>query len=289
MPEIGLAGTNLRVLPELETWGWEIATALFLCGAAAGLGIVGSAFRLRDSRPSRIVRVADLLGLPVLASGAFFLWVDLGNRMNIWRVYLAFEPTSVMWWGSWIVLLSLGLLALRFLAELLSLRVPAGRPLAVAGVVLGTGLGAYTGLLLATIAARPLWSSALLPLVFLASAIGTGTTLLWLGGGGERPRLRRVEVALWTTELLLLLAYAASLRLGAEPAQRAFGLLSGGLYGLTFWGVAVTLGVALPLVATMVAEARRVHLSGVPLAVANLIGSLSLRLVVVYAGVLTTL
>lgn len=289
MPETGIVGANAGVLPVLETWGWQIAIALFLCGAAAGMTVVSGILRLRGEGSSPFVRAADVLGAPVLAAGAFFLWIDLGNRWNIWRVYVTVEPTSVMWWGSWIVALSLALLGLRFLAAVSSRGLAADRAFAVAAVVLGIGLGTYTGLLLAQIAARPLWATPFLPVVFLVSAVGSGLTILMLAAAAARPRMHRAEVALWATELVVLVTYALSLRLGAEPGQRAIALLSSGLYGLAFWGIVVTIGVVMPLAVTTFARFRHVDVAAIPVLTANLIGTLSLRLVVVYAGVATAL
>ena len=34
-----------------------------------------------------------------------FLWLDLENRWNAFRFYLAFRPTSPMSWGAWILVL----------------------------------------------------------------------------------------------------------------------------------------------------------------------------------------
>ena len=54
-------------------------------------------------------------------------------------------------------------------------------------LVLGIGLGAYTGVLLGTLGARPAWSSAVLGPLFLVSGLSTGAALMMLFSLGSRP------------------------------------------------------------------------------------------------------
>ncbi len=59
-----------------------------------------------------------------LGMGALFL--DLAHKLYVYRVYMAFEPTSPMSWGSWVLILVFPVLILSAL-----IRLPRG--LAVAG------------------------------------------------------------------------------------------------------------------------------------------------------------
>ena len=47
-------------------------------------------------------------------------------------------------------------------------------------LVLGIALGTYTGILLSTLSARPVWNSALLGPLFLISGFSTGAALMML-------------------------------------------------------------------------------------------------------------
>ena len=52
--------------------------------------------------------------------------------------------------------------------------------LAWANIVLGVGLGIYTGILLNTMVARPLWNSAILGPLFLVSGLSAGAAVVHL-------------------------------------------------------------------------------------------------------------
>lgn len=313
MPEVTLVGVNELVYPTPSTWGWAVALYLFLGGLVAGLMVLGSGARLlRWEHASHIIRVADWVGLPALMVGLLLLWLDLENRWNAWRLFTTFQVQSPMSWGSWILLLSGIVLALNFLRCIPpSLRpAPRGPARAVAAVrdslaalgrwrdtrgdlfewatvVLGLGLGIYTGVLLSTISARPLWNSAALPLLFLVSGLASGGALLCLVlPHAIHIRLAPISAGLCVVELLLVLAYTINLAYGPEAAYRAWILLRTGSYGWVFWGGVVLLGLLLPL-ALEGLELRGMTLGSMftrlP-SVLKLIGSAALRSVIVFAG-----
>jgi protein NrfD len=129
MPEITVVGEN-----SLMTWGWEIALYLFLGGLTAGLMIFSGAMRLgRPGQFRRALFVADLAGLPLLGIGMLCLFLDLSNKINVWRFYTAFQISSAMSWGAWILLLTMLVLAVRFVS-----RVPAPKPVTLLGLRLFT-------------------------------------------------------------------------------------------------------------------------------------------------------
>jgi protein NrfD len=321
MPEVDVTGTNPLVYPEMATWEWHVGIYLFLGGLVAGLMILSGAIKLMRARGfDRSLLIADVAGLPLLAVGMLFLWIDLANRWNAWRFFTTFEVTSPMSWGSWILLLSMLVLFLRLLT-----RVPAPRPAAaqparkgfgarlrssfrgvwawIAGLgqrlargkyaldgvtlVLGIGLGFYTGILLSSISARPMWSSAVLAPLFLVSGLASAGAFLCLFiPEREHKSLVPFSVLLCGVELVLILAYAINQVTGTEAVQRAGGLIFGGDFTLPFWGLVVFMGLLLPMSAEGFELANR-HLPAVlgkvpP--VLKLAGSMALRLVIVYAG-----
>ena len=79
------------------------------------------------------------------------------------------------------------------------------RALAWANIVLGVALGIYTGILLNTMVARPLWNSAILGPLFLFSGLSAGAAMVHLAGaslpatprarGHDRRRNRRAVAA----------------------------------------------------------------------------------------------
>ena len=198
--------TNFRhnpgIDPAMHIWGWEIPVYLFLGGLVAGLMILAG-FRLLIMRPNErqamvCCTVGPLLGLALLSVGMLTLFLDLEHKLYVWRLYLTFEPTSPMSWGSWILLLVYPALLANALAHLpealpgVARRLPVlvtisdymlARPRIVistglANIVIGVALGIYTGILLGALGARPLWSSAVLGPLFLFSGLSTAAALL---------------------------------------------------------------------------------------------------------------
>ena len=313
MQELTTTRANPLVDPGLHVWHGEVAGYLFLGGLVAGLMILaGLALRLRPDSPRS--RAASLLpwAAPILLSiGMFFLWLDLENPFNAFRFYLAFRPASPMSWGSWILLAiypaSLLLAWASTPADLrrraraaIETRSPrVGRALAhlegwvdvrragiaTANVLLGVGLGVYTGLLLGTMAARPMWNSAILGPLFLTSGLSTGAAfaLLMRVDDGERRLLGRVDMGLISIELALLAVWIMGLATAGAAGQEALATILGGPYTAAFWTLVVALGLVTPLVAEAL-ETRHGLPTGRLAAALVLLGGFALRWILVYAG-----
>jgi len=295
--------------PHLHAWAWEIPVYLFLGGWTAGILVLsglalwrgrvapcrGGCFALTSSWPA-------LLGLAAISLGMLCLFLDLTHKLYVWRVYTTFQPWSPMSWGSWILILVYPVLALgvlldppgvlvdrfpllrplvRFLAE----SRPARKALGVTGVLVGIALGIYTGILLSALGARPLWSSAVLGPLFLASGLSTAAAFGHLVAPErlEREELARMDNVFLVAELgligLLLIGLVSATRAHAEAAA----LLLGGPYTAVFWVGVVGLGIVIPLIIQSLAVSHRVtHTPVAPLMV--MAGGVALRFVLVVAG-----
>jgi protein NrfD len=319
MNEYTTTRTNGLIDPGLHIWHYEVPMYLFLGGLVAGIMVLSGVWMLRSPEEERS-RALSLLpwAAPILLSlGMLFLWLDLENRFNVARFYLTLEPTSPMSWGSWILLAIYPasiLLALRMMpAELracpmsklakrlgateLGQRFETGftrlvgwvdahtREIAFANVVLGTGLGIYTGILLGSLGARPLWSSAILGPLFLVSGLSTGAAFMMLYGvrDSERIALGRVDMALIAVELALIGLWLTGLMTGGAAAREAAHTLLGGPFTAAFWTVVVALGLLAPLAAEWM-ELRHRAVPGRLAAALVLVGGFALRWILVYAG-----
>jgi formate-dependent nitrite reductase membrane component NrfD len=231
--------------------------------------------------------------------GALFL--DLEHKLYVWRMYLTLQPLSPMSWGGWILLLVYPVLALGALATLADgwldrwpalaafarqLRShTATRWLSLANIVVGIALGIYTGILLSSLGARPLWASAVLGPLFLVSGLSAGAAFAHVIAPrhDEQEQLLRFDNLFLMTELgLIALFLIGHLTVGAVHAQAAQ-LLLGGPYTAVFWVLVVGLGILLPLAIQSLMVAGRIpHTVIAPLLV--LLGGLALRFVIVYAG-----
>jgi formate-dependent nitrite reductase membrane component NrfD len=154
-----------------------------------------------------------------------------------------------------------------------------------ANLAVGAGLGLYTGILLSTLGARALWSSALLGPLFLVSGLSTGGAFLLLFplGAEERQDVARWDRAVMGLELALLALFLAGLGTSGAAGHEAAGLLLGGPYTAPFWSLVVIGGLAVPLLLETL-EAR-LHLRvTVATPALVLMGGLALRFVLVAAG-----
>jgi protein NrfD len=331
---------NPLIDPHLAVWSWEIPLYLFLGGLVAGLMVLGGlalrrVARGEDSRGFFSMQ-APLLGFVLINLGMGALLLDLTHKLYVWRVYLTLQPTSPMSWGSWVLLLVYGALLVSALIRLheawpwLGQRVPALRAVSDAllerpawlaalgwvNIVLGVAVGIYTGILLNTMVARPLWNSAILGPLFLFSGLSAGAaalhlaSTLWPGrpapqgmvGGalaamlqpiGAQPSDRhsvdgliRYDQLFLVVESILIALLIVNLHTSSASHAQAAALIMSGPFALPFWGLVVGLGVLLPIAWQALELSQRIRHTVVP-AVLVLVGGFALRWIMVNAGQLS--
>ena len=305
--ELDIYGANALISPHLHIWGWEIPVYLFLGGMAAGFLVLSGLAVLLNRRgdwPFTVAR-GPLLVLPLLALGMGALFLDLAYKLHVFRFYTAFKVTSPMSWGSWILLLvapaavasvlvmgdeaDARLIARlpfgRRLAKLRELAPVLERPIALVNVIVGAALGIYTGILLGAFGARPLWNSAILGPLFLASGMSAAAAVLHMFAPTSRERraMARMDVAMLALEALFLGLLLLQLSTGNAVSMAAAALFLGGSYTAVFWVLVILIGILIPMIIQTLAVSGKVqHTAWAPLMV--LIGGLALRTVIVYAG-----
>jgi formate-dependent nitrite reductase membrane component NrfD len=159
------------------------------------------------------------------------------------------------------------------------------RLLAALNIGMGAALGIYTGVLLGTMAARPLWNSALLGPLFLVSGLSTGAAFMLLFALSERERLflGRADMGLIVVELGILALWMLGLATGGTSSQSALAMIFGGPYTAAFWTLVVALGLLAPLFGEWT-ELRHGVVPGKGTAVLVLLGGFALRWILVFAG-----
>ncbi|HYM62274.1 MAG TPA: NrfD/PsrC family molybdoenzyme membrane anchor subunit [Thermoanaerobaculia bacterium] len=306
MTEIESFRHNPLIDPTLHIWGWEIAVYLFLGGLTAGIMIVSALIgkRVPAEAQSRWMRWMPFAAPLLLSVGMLALFLDLEQKVHVFRFYTAFRLTSPMSWGSWILLLIypasllFGLARLtdqelacipfvrRSLIALAAWAKTNIRQLERANVILGVALGAYTGVLLGTLGARAAWSSVVLAPLFLASGISTGAALVMLFpiSESEHQQLRNWDMAVIALESLLLALFFVDLVAdGGKRGHSAAGLFLGGAYTATFWSFVVIAGLALPLLVELL-ESRRPARASILAPALLLLGGFALRWILTAAG-----
>jgi protein NrfD len=309
MNEIDVARHSHMIDPQLHVWGWEIPVYLFLGGMAAGAMILTSLLMMRKEERSPAARWLAFAAPALVSVGMGALFLDLSFKLHVLRFYLAFRWTSPMSWGAWILVvvypvsLALALASLGdeqaekvvafmgrvgLAAPARALRAFALRCLARlewANLVLGIGLGIYTGVLLSTLGARALWTSALLGPLFLASGVSAGAAFLLLFrlSEDERHFVVRWDKLAIGLEVAVLLLFLAGLATGGAAGKEAVGMLLGGPFTSSFWSLVVLAGLAVPFLLETLES--RLHLRATAVApLLVLAGGFALRWIMVAAG-----
>jgi protein NrfD len=308
MNEITSTRHNHLIDPTMHVWGWEIPLYLFLGGVVAGIMILTGIrlLRDRDGEPSVALALMPWIAPIAISLGMFFLWLDLEHPFNAWRFYLTFKLSSAMSWGAWILL---GIYPVSILMAWVTTpidlrtrvteglaRVPGFKNvdawsqrnvplLAKLNILMGASLGIYTGVLLGTMAARPLWNSALLGPLFLVSGLSTGAAFMLLFGltDTERKSLGRTDMGLILIELAVLSLWMIGLSTGGASSQGALAVILGGPYTAAFWTLVVALGLIAPLAGEWV-EFKHDAVPGRGTAILVLVGGFALRWILVFAG-----
>ena len=279
------------MLPDLKAqskWKWLIAAYLFLAGLGGGAYVTGAvAGFLPDPEWASIADIGICLGFPCVAVGCIFLLLDLGSPMNFWRAGMR-PNTSWIARGTIIItiFMVLGFIHIIFgvwPSDRLAASTGARNVLSVLGIIFAFGTMIYTGILLA--AARPIafWSTALLPLLFLVSALSTGMMAVILVATlrhlpvGPLHELATIDLPLIILEMFILLFYLQGSHRVPESRASVRLLLVGEIAPMFWWGVALV-GLIAPLVFDLLDLAIVASICGI-------VGGLFLRYVVLAGGI----
>ena len=304
MQELTTTRHNELVDPILQIWGWQIPVYLFIGGLVAGIMIISGYFALKGRYKKNVFSSFYLphISLILLSLGMFSLFLDLEHKLYVWRLYTTFQITSPMSWGAWILIIvypALWLNTLIRIPETFRNRIPIFdrlserinqhpfliKSIGTLNMLLGTLLGMYTGVLLSSIGARPLWNSAMLWMVFLVSGLSSAAAFVHLisPDPDERTLLAKADNGFLTLELFIIGGFISGLLTSADVHSRAALLILSGPFAPAFWVLVIGMGIIIPLFIQMLAVNAKIrHTPVAPIMV--LLGGLVLRFVIVYAG-----
>ncbi len=236
-------------------WGPMIAWYLFLAGASAG-AFLTSAFVEVKYPESVKMRVAGRIIAPIfLGIGLVMLMLDaeagLHNPLRFF--WLIANPGSVMTLGVYFICVFMPVALVSALLEVLKKPVP--KWLTWVGIVFAFAVAAYTGFLLGVVKAFPLWNNAVLPILFVVSALSAGlaaTSLVGLLVDRERFEqmwlIKKSHVILSAIEMVVLATMLVIVSAGSvEGAASGYSLVAG-QYAPAFWGGIVLLGLVAPFI-----------------------------------------
>jgi formate-dependent nitrite reductase membrane component NrfD len=242
-------------------WGSTIAWYLFLAGLAAGSFATAVLVTFKDRGLVKVQLVGRIIALLALATGLFLLMFDAeaGFKNPLRFFYLLTNFNSVMAWGV-VILGVFGCTCLvTLLLTLFKRKVP--RVLDGLGIVMAVCTAAYTGVLIGVIKTYPLWNTALLPVLFVVSALSAGmagtfiiSTFVAHGELEKLGMLKKLHVALPLIELALLAILLYMTSATAPAGQLSVNRLISGDLAPFFWFGLIAVGLIVPLIAGSVSS-----------------------------------
>ena len=288
-------------------WGIDAPLYMFLAGASAGSFLIASLSIFGFQRFKAVERVAVLQALVLLGIAPLFLIVGMGRPERFYMIHFSPNPTSVIAWGAYILALYpiVGLiygyyLVRRDLGSPLSPETVArhdrrARLWGLLGIPLALAVGTYTGVLLGFVNARPLWHTALMPVLFLTSAVLSGVALLVLiltvmnrwtrhktAPDLIRSLARLMLVLLVIDTFFLACEFLTGTYIPGSEHREAWAVLFRGLGGWMFLGVEVLLGIVVPVV--LLSRGRETLRPVVAASVFVLIGVFAMRCNLILGG-----
>jgi len=304
-------------MEHLFTWNYLIVIYLFLAGLSAGSGVISSIGEIVNKADERVRRIgAYLAPFPVML-GLACLVLDLHRPLNFYQVLIHYNPTSVMSWGAFFLLVY-PVTALAYAGLVYwNINGTIRKVCTWLELILGVAVGIYAGLLLSAIYANPVWGNSIIAVLFFVSAISTGLCLIIIGGkvwDQTEDFLRRfipedllpqrkslnfdnhitrnlltIDIIIIVIELLVISTLIISYAL-QPTGHMALGqaIITGGYY-LLFWIGLVLIGLLAPLTLAIMELQDRFDHSLSPLIswaepVMVLFGGFILRYVIVYGG-----
>lgn len=298
-------------------WGWRIAAAVFLTALGSMAMLLAAVYDIRG-KVQRTVKISMTAGwVFILAALAFFI-IDLGRPERAGNIIFIGYPNGrlAQSWMDWGVLF-LGGMVIWGIIDLAILYIPSlarSKYVRPAQVVLDyliilTGIAAtvYTAFLFAAAGGKSYWWNGVLPLLWLSSGLAYGaafsllvarffervpTTVTVKADGGASELVHVLHELSWidllsevfegfSWALFIAVALANHYLAGLNLYELLFGD-----YAPMFWGVVISLGVAIPLLLEIallrVNPLSRTAAIIIPIVfIAIMVGGYSLRYVVI--------
>jgi formate-dependent nitrite reductase membrane component NrfD len=232
------------------SWHASYAVYFFVVGILAGLSFLSyGSWRTPALRPLR--EKAAYGSLVLLAVGGLLLIADLSQPLRFLNIlnpaYLNF--TSPLAWGA-LNIVAFGICSVLYIMALRKGDEARGKLLAFVTAALALGLPVYTGYDLSVHQSRPVWNTPIMPVLFVALAVASGSavgSLLAIGNEAAQKVLR--EYMLWSTGAVgvILISILGTTNYGGSAQELTFMIMTTGTMGLLFVGVGFLAGTAAPV------------------------------------------
>ncbi len=163
-----------------EAFGIFIAVYFYLTGLSAGSFILSTlAYGFGMERYKSLGRVGVVLATVLLIIAPLFLLLHIGVPHRAWHLFVYLNFESPITWGSFLLILY-PINCIIYGYFMFKEKKKQTRLFGLLGIPLAISVHGYTGFILAFGKARALWNTALMPILFLVSAIVSGIALMIL-------------------------------------------------------------------------------------------------------------
>lgn len=272
-----------------SSWGWPIATAVFLGGAGGGTFLISFMMGVLGIYEP-LARIGAVVGPVLVVICAVFLFSDLGSKFNVYRLFRNVR-TSWMSRGTWFITF---FVIFGLIYSLPTFWIPWGidtTPGLVIGIIaaiLAFLVMLYTGILFGVLKRIPLWNTPALPLLYIFSALSTGMAILVLIAaflvaslGDAFAASVPAEITIIVMELIILGVYIEIVRKVSATGAESVRLLLNPLFLTAVLGT----GLIVPLGLLAYTEAGG-HMLVIPVlsSILVLIGGFLLRYTILKSG-----
>ncbi|UCE42596.1 MAG: polysulfide reductase NrfD [Candidatus Aminicenantes bacterium] len=167
-------------ITQQEAFGVFIAVYFYLTGLSAGSFILSTlAYGFGMERYKSLGRVGVILATVLLIIAPLFLLLHIGVPHRAWHLFVYLNFESPITWGSFLLILY-PINCIIYGYFMFKEKKKQTRLFGLIGIPLAISVHGYTGFILAFGKARALWNTALMPILFLVSAIVSGIALMIL-------------------------------------------------------------------------------------------------------------
>jgi tetrathionate reductase subunit C len=272
-----------------EAFGMNIAIYFYLTGLSAGsfiLSTLAYGFGMEQYKP--LGRVGVILATVLLIIAPFFLLIHISVPYRAWHLFVYLNFESPITWGSFLLILyPINCIVYGYFMFKENMKLT--RIFGLIGIPLAISVHGYTGFILAFGKARALWNTALMPILFLVSAIVSGIALMILVSREKKVNIPLLEnlgkLLAWMIvfDLFLVGSDLLVLLISHSDAQEAAHLILAGNFSPLFLIVENLMGKIVPFILLIVPKFRNLA----TLVIASLlvvVGIFFMRYIVVVGG-----
>ena len=280
-----------------DAFGFNIALYIYLTGISAGSFILSTlAYGFGLSKYKPLGKVGVVVATIVLIIAPLFLLFHVGMPYRAWHLFIYLNLASPITWGSFLLILyPINCIIYGYFMFKENMKLT--RIFALIGIPLAVSVHGYTGFILAFGKARALWNTALMPILFLVSAVISGIALMILifiikeRFFSKDKRIDRElvfslgKLLAWMIvfDLFLVACDLIVLSISHSDAQAAAHLLLRGKFSFLFLIVENLLGKIVPFILLAVPRLRTLATTIVA-SILVVVGIFFMRYVVVVAG-----